>query len=52
MPDNCWLCDRPLSEEDKEREVPEEYKRKGTDKPCINCYDHMVAVDFKEEEWA
>lgn len=47
----CWLCDRPLSKEDKDRDVPTEYKKNGEEKPCEHCYNHMNEVDFLAEEW-
>lgn len=50
--DECYFCGRLLLEEDREREVAEEYKNQEGQKPCGHCYEHMVEMDFKYEEWA
>lgn len=51
MENECYFCSRPLAKEDRDREVPTEYINDKGDKPCTHCYNHMVEIDFKYNEW-
>jgi hypothetical protein len=52
MENSCWFCARPLTQEDKKRaNKPNKYLDKDGTPPCEACYNHMVEVDLRPDEW-